>query len=41
MKEVDRLTTREIAALLGTTECNVRTRLFRARKAFIERMGHS
>ena len=41
MKEVDRLTTREIAALLGTTECNVRTRLSRARKAFIERMGHS
>lgn len=41
MKEVDRLTTREIAALLGTTECNVRTRLSRARKAFMERMGHS
>lgn len=38
MREVDRLATSEIAALLGTTEGNVRQRLSRARKALLARM---
>lgn len=39
MKEVERLSTEEIAALLGTTACNVRARLSRARKEMLARIG--
>lgn len=39
MKEVEGLSTEEIARLLGTTAGNVRTRLSRARKEMLARMG--
>ena len=40
MKEVEHLSTEEIAALLGTTPGNVRTRLSRARKEMLTRMAN-
>lgn len=39
MKEAEGMTTEEIAALLGTTTCNVRQRLSRARKLLLAQMG--
>lgn len=39
MKEVEGLSTEEIARLLGTTAVNVRARLSRARKEMLARMG--
>ena len=38
-REVDRLSTAEIAALLCTSEANVRQRLSRARKAMLAQIG--
>ncbi len=40
MREVERLSTEEIAALLGTTTGNVRTRLSRARKEMLARLAN-
>lgn len=39
MKETEGMTTEEIAALLGTTACNVRQRLSRARKMLLAQLG--
>ena len=41
MKEVEGLSTEEIARLLGTTKENVRTRLSRARKEMLARLGNA
>ena len=40
MKEVEHLSTEEIAALLGTTPGNVRTRLSRGKKEMLTRMAN-